>query len=338
MSNLFKRALIFTDIHFGQKSNSHLHNEDCFNFVQWAVGLAKEKNCDKIFFLGDWHHNRASINIVTLNYSLRSLELLSQSGIEVYFIPGNHDLYYRDKRDIQSVAWARNIPNIHIVNDFFTNSDVTIIPWLVGDDHKKLTKIKSTYVLGHLELPKFYMNAMVQMPDVGEVNAEQLANVGTVFTGHFHKRQHQNNIHYIGNAFPHNYADAGDDERGCAIVEWGKFPEFYSWPDAPKYRVFRLSEILENPDRHLHANTYARVNLDIDISYEEANFIKETFANTYNMREIALIPVKNESYAQDLAPGEISFQSVDQIVASQLTAINSDFYDPALLLDIYRTL
>ena len=119
MSNLFKRAAIFTDIHFGLKSNSQLHNEDCLAFVKWATAKAREEGCETALFLGDWHNNRASINIVTLNYSLRALEHLNANFSDVYFIPGNHDLYYRDKRDIQSVEWARHLPNIHIVNDWF---------------------------------------------------------------------------------------------------------------------------------------------------------------------------------------------------------------------------
>jgi hypothetical protein len=39
-----------------------------------------------------------------------------------------------------------------------------------------------------------------------------------------------------------------------------------------------------------------------------------------------------------LAPGDVKFESVDQIVTDQLTNIESDFYDSALLLKIYQTL
>ena len=120
MSNLFKKAAIFTDIHFGLKSNSVLHNEDCLAFVKWATAKAREEGCETCLFLGDWHHNRSSLNIVTLNYSLRALEHLNANFERVYFIPGNHDLYYRDKRDIQSVEWARHLPNVEICNDWFS--------------------------------------------------------------------------------------------------------------------------------------------------------------------------------------------------------------------------
>jgi hypothetical protein len=288
--------------------------------------------------LGDWHNNRAAINIVTLNYSLTALELLGKAFDRVIFIPGNHDLYYRDKRDIQSAEWARHIPNIEIVNDFYSEGDVAIVPWLVGDDYKKIPKMNAKYMFGHFELPHFFMNAMVQMPEHGELRGEHFGHVDHMFSGHFHKRQTTKNITYIGNAFPHNYADAGDDERGMMILTWGEEPVFHAWPDQPRYRVYKLSDVLKVPDALLLKDMHCRVNIDIDITYEEATFIKETFVGTYNLRELTLIPVKNMDIGQDIQLGNIAFESIDTIVTNQLTNINSDHYDPNLLLDIYRHL
>jgi DNA repair exonuclease SbcCD nuclease subunit len=338
MSNLFKKAAIFTDIHFGLKSNSQMHNEDCLNFVRWATDLAKEQGCETAMFLGDWHNNRANINIVTLNYSLRALEHLNANFRDVYFIPGNHDLYYRDKRDIQSVEWARHLPNIHICNDWFSSGDVVIAPWLCGDDHKRISKLTGKYMFGHFELPGYMMNAMVEMPDHGEVKREDFNNFEHVFSGHFHKRQTKKNITYIGNCFPHNYADAGDDERGVMILEWGQEPEYHAWPDQPLYRVYNLSNVLDRPDQLLKLNMHARINLDIDISYEEASFIKETFMASHQLREIKLIPQSSVDLDSMVAQGNIAFQSVDQIVSNQLTNIDSKQYNNKILLEIYQTL
>jgi hypothetical protein len=81
-----------------------------------------------------------------------------------------------------------------------------------------------------------------------------------------------------------------------------------------------------------------RVNLDIEISYEEANYIKETFIGDYNLREMSLIPNKTAGIGEDLAPGNVTFESVDQIVIDQLTNIDSEFYDSKLLLQIYQNL
>jgi len=269
------------------------------NFVKWATAKAKSEGCETCLFLGDWHNNRASLNIVTLNYSLRALEHMNANFQRVYFIPGNHDLYYRDKRDIQSVEWARHLPNVEICNDWFCNGDVVIAPWLVGDDHRRIPKLKGKYMFGHFELP---------------------------------------NITYIGNCFPHNYADAGDDERGMMILEWGKEPEFHAWPDQPRYRVLGLASIIDNAPTLLAPGMHVRVQLDIEISYEEANFIKETYIKEYGLREMALIPNKNSAVDTDMAPGEVKFESVDQIVTDQITNIESEFYDNKLLLKIYQTL
>jgi len=335
MSNLFKKAAVFTDIHFGLKSNSVIHNEDCLSFVKWATAKAKEEGCDTCFFLGDWHNNRAALNILTLNYSLRALEHMNDNFDAVYFIPGNHDLYYRDKRDVQSVEWARHLPKVQICNDWFQSGDVVIAPWLVGDDHKRLAKKRAKYCFGHFELPGYYMNAMVLMPDTGEAKREDLTGFEHVFTGHFHKRQTAGNVTYIGNCFPHNYADAGDDSRGMMILEWGKEPEYHAWPDQPTYRVLGLSEIVDHAADVFKPRMHARVNIDIDLSYEEANFIKETFMDTYQLRELSLIPRKEVS-VNEAATGEIIFESIDTIVQNQINAIESDHFDPTLLLDIYR--
>jgi len=338
MSNLFKKAAVCTDIHWGLKSNSVAHNQDCEKFIDWFIETAKQQGCETGMFLGDWHNHRASINLQTLQFSLTALEKLSAAFDQFYFIPGNHDLYYRDRRDIHGVAWARHLPNIHICNDWFQSGDVVIAPWLVGDDYRRIPKLRGRYMFGHFELPGYLMNAMIAMPDHGEVRREHFANFDHVYTGHFHHRQTQKNITYIGNCFPHNYSDVNDDQRGCMILEWGQEPQFHTWPDQPTYKILGLSNLLDRADQLLKPRMNVKVMLDIDISYEEANFIKETFIEQYNLREMSLIPNKTQDLDQDLAVGDIKFESVDQIVVDQITRIDSEFYDTRLLLEIYQTL
>ena len=83
---------------------------------------------------------------------------------------------------------------------------------------------------------------------------------------------------------------------------------------------------------------YCRVELDIDISYEEATFIKEQFIPEFGIRELSLIPrVGKEEHAQEFE-GKVNFESVDSIVTSHLTQLDSPQYDKALMLDIYQNL
>jgi DNA repair exonuclease SbcCD nuclease subunit len=337
MSNLFKKVASFGDIHFGLKGGSRIHNTDCEEFVNWFCDTAKQEGCETAIFLGDWHHNRATTDVSTMNYTVSNLERLNASFEKVYFILGNHDLFYKDKREINSVEFMRLFPNIVPIKEPFTEGDVTILPWLVADEWQRVPKIKSRYMFGHLELPSFYMNAMVQMPDHGQLQRNHFVNQEYVFTGHFHKRQHKGNIVYIGNAFPHNYADSGDDERGMMILEWGGVPEYRTWPGQPTYRTYKLSQIIDNPEGLLKEKMHCRVTIDLPISYEEANFIKETFIPLYKLRELMLIPEKVE-VDSNISPIDINFESVDTIVMNQIEAIDSDSFDKSLLLDIYKEL
>ena len=337
MANLFKKAACFTDIHFGMKGGSRVHNQDCEDFVIWFCDEAKKAGAETCIFLGDWHHNRSTTDVSTMNYTVSNLERLSNSFEKVYFMVGNHDLFYKDKREINSIEYMRLFPNIVPIVEPLTEGDVTILPWLVGEEWKKVPNIKSRYVFGHFELPLFYMNAMVQMPDHGTLQGNHFVNQEYVFSGHFHKRQTKGNITYMGNAFPHNYADAWDDERGMMILEWGGKPEFTSWPKQPVFRTFKLSQLLEDPDNQLKENMNCRVTIDVPISFEEANYIKETLIPQYNLRELMLIPEKVEVEG-NIEPIDLQFESVDTIVYSQIDNLDTENYDKKMLLEIYNEL
>lgn len=336
--NLFKKVACFTDIHFGLKSNSTVHLNDCEEFIDWFIDQAKKERCDTGIFLGDWSHNRNSLNLYTLDSSIRCLEKLGQAFDQFFWFPGNHDLFYKDKRDVHSSAFGRHIPGITVVENITTKGNVTLVPWLVGDEWKSMQNVKSKYVFGHFELPKFMMNAMVQMPDHGELRAEDFVGPDLVFSGHFHKRQQNEKVIYIGNAFPHNFSDTWDDERGMMVLEWGGEPKFIDWPNCPKYRTIKLSDLLDNKDSIMKSKMYLRVNLDIDISFEEANFIKETFMKEHDIREISLIQDKNNLEGAIEDNPDAKFESVDQIVTEQLVNIESEQFDKKTLLEIYNNI
>lgn len=332
----FNNAACFTDIHFGNKNNSKQHNKDCADFVDWFI--EQSTDCETCIFLGDWHHHRASVNVSTLNHSVENVGKLSRAFEHVYMIMGNHDLYYREKRDLNSLPYAGLFENVTLVEDALVKDEVALVPWLVGDEWKTLQKTKCRYMFGHFELPYFKMNAMVEMPDHGGINADHLSGPEYVFTGHFHKRQNKGNVHYLGSPFGHNYADTWDDERGMMKLAWGAVPKYIDF-NGPRYRTVPLSRLIDEPEKVLNDKTYCRATLDIAISYEEASFIKETFSQQFSAREIALIPSKKEEHAQDWrVVDDIEVENVDKIVYNSLNAVDSDMIDKKILVDIYNSL
>ncbi len=333
----FNKAACFTDIHFGMKNNSKQHNKDCDEFIDWFI--QQSEDCETCIFLGDFHHHRAGINVSTLNYSVENVKKLSKNFDKVYMITGNHDLYYREKRDLSSLPYAELFDNVHLINEKTLVQDgVAFVPWLVEDEWKQVRNVKCRYMFGHFELPFFKMNAMVEMPDHGGLKASELSGPEYVFSGHFHKRQSKGNVHYLGSPFPQNYADTWDDERGRMKLQWDGEPVYTNYP-GPRYRTVPLSKLIDDADTILNNKTYCRATLDVNISYEEATFIKETFSEQYKVREISLIPSKKEEHAQDWKTvDDIEVENVDQIVYNSLTAVDSEMIDKKLLVDIYNNL
>lgn len=335
--NLFNKVAVFTDLHLGNRNNSAIHNQDCEEYIDWFIDTAKANGCDTGIFMGDYTHTRNTINIVTMDYSVRLLEKLGKAFDNFYFILGNHDIFFKDKRDIHSVGFGKHIPGITLIEKPTIIGNTLLCPWMVGTESRAIGKKDARYAFGHFELPNFYMNSKVKHPAHGELTNEAFLSYELVFSGHFHMRQYLNNIHYIGNAFPHNFADAWDDARGMMILEWGGQPVYYSWPDQPTFRTLTLSKLIDEAETILRPKQHLRVTMDIGITFEEAQYIKENFITQYRLRELTLIPERKEFDIVDDAEFT-QFESIDHVVTSELTKLDSNSYNVNMLLDIYNNL
>jgi hypothetical protein len=149
-------------------------------------------------------------------------------------------------------------------------------------------------------------------------------------------RQQKGKVSYIGNPFGHNYADIWDFERGAMFFEWGSTPEYVNYEDGPRFLNLNLSSLLANPDLYLKPKTYLQVMLDLDISYEEATFLRETFIESYKVREFKLM--RNQEEEENDVSVSVDFKTVDQIVIEKLSNIQSDTYDPKFLIELYTNL
>jgi hypothetical protein len=300
------------------------------------IDECKKKNIKTCIFGGDYHHVRANINISTLNYSVRGLKHLNDYFDHTIFMIGNHDLFYRDKYELHSLPYISEFSKIQLIDSITEIGDISFVPWLVGDEWKKVKDIKSPYMFGHFEIPGFKMNAMVEMPDHGKINKNHFPNQKQVFSGHFHKRQTGGNITYIGNPFPHDYADAWDDDRGVMLWKPGQTPEFIKYPNAPKYRTLALSQVVADPYGLIDDKTFAKITIDVDLNYEDTNFIREVLEVELKARDVQIVHAKKDD--EDYEDIEINFESVDTIVISHLQTIDSITIDKNELIKIYQEL
>jgi DNA repair exonuclease SbcCD nuclease subunit len=337
---------MFTDIHFGKKNNSIMHNQDCLDFVLWfCEQVKKEGGVTHIMFLGDWFENRNAVNILTLNFARDAVEALNSLGIPVYIIIGNHDLYHRESRKVFSTKVFEEFENIVLVNEPTVVGDQFLIcPYLFKNEYPTLAKYNHLpYWMGHFEFRNFVVTGTDRRMDHGPDHT-QFAGPTHIFSGHFHKRQANDNVVYIGNTFPMDYGDQGDDDRGLCFLDTSTDKvEFINWEDCPKYRKIRLSSVLDG-SMDFPPKCRVRCLIDIDIAYSDAQALREEMVKTMGLREFSL--EENISERKDAIAGEegeidnFDLSSLNDAVITMLqTGVSgTSTIDATKLVEIYSTL
>lgn len=347
MKKLYKSAC-FTDIHFGRKNNSAQHNQDCIDYINWFCDIVKnDKSIDHIIFLGDWYEHRSSINGLTLDYSLKAAKILNDLDMPVYIIVGNHDLYYRNKRDIFTSKMLESLSNITVINkptviDRIGAKGSLICPYLFHNEYDELLQYLTTPVwFGHFEFKGFVLTGETVTMKHGP-DALNYKNIKRIFCGHFHKRQAKNNVQYIGNTFPADFSDANDDKRGMMIYDHKKDAiVFNDWTECPKYVKTILSELEKSPDAILFEDSRVECLVDRLITFEEYNIIKAKYVDDYSLREFRLTE-SNE--LDDLLSEEVedieklNQMSTTEVIKELISTIESDNIDSTLLTKIYNDL
>lgn len=345
-----RKSLVFSDIHWGRRNSSEVHNTDCLNYIDWVVQQAIDNKVDNIVFMGDWFETRSSINIHTLNYAYRGMERLNALNIPIYVIVGNHDCYYKNSRSVHSLVQYKEFPSVTVVDSFLRvphmGDGALMVPYAFADEYESLKDYLDVDVwFGHFEFQGFVITGQNHKMLTGPNPSEFVG--PDIFSGHFHKRQTIGNVTYIGNTFPMDYSDAGDVARGCMIYDHdqpkGSRVEFINWANCPKYQRVLLSDLItKGPDTLLWNDARVRCYVDQEINYEESLSLKEVLMEEYQLREFVLEEIISlNDVARDTEvelTDEEQLEDVDHLVVRLLSGLQTDNIKPQRLIDIYNSL
>lgn len=342
------KAACFTDIHWGRKNNSEQHNQDCLNYVKWFCEQVKQDgDIDHIIFLGDWFEHRAAINSLTLEYAYRGACMIRDLELPVYFIVGNHDLYYRTTRDIASTNFFEGlgftlIKDEPILFEELGPNGSVLCPFLFEKEYPSLIKYAQTPIwFGHFEFKGFVVTGDTKKMDSGP-DAKEFSNPKRIFSGHFHKRQAEGNVIYIGNAFPADFSDANDAERGMMVYTYDiDNVTFIDWPDCPTYIRTTLSEVIKDPTI-LKNGSVVNCIVNMDITYEDSIQLKEQLTKKRKLREINLQENPDRLAAlegTDIDDDEFNdLNTTEEMVLVMLDKIEADSIDNTRLAKMYKAL
>ena len=111
------RAILLSDTHMGIKNSNKLYLNLTYNLFKEVADYCNVNNISNIIHCGDMFHTRYSINILTLSYSYKIIELLKKNNIHIYICIGNHDLYYKSLPEPNTLMVLNKYDNVTIINE-----------------------------------------------------------------------------------------------------------------------------------------------------------------------------------------------------------------------------
>lgn len=240
-----ERVGVFADIHLGVHQGNNMWHETSINFAKWAKEQLNKNSVKDIIICGDTLNDRSEINVSTLHIMNQFFSILREFNIHI--IVGNHDAYYKDRSDVNSLSLLSGWKNIEIVHEYKTlnqfDKNIGFCPWATPMDKIE----KSDILFGHFDINGFYMNK-AKISSEGISTSDILQKAPMVVTGHFHskdERKYSNGtILYVGSPYELNWGEYGE-QKGIFIVDLMKSE--YSFIEnniSPKHKRIKLSELI----------------------------------------------------------------------------------------------
>jgi DNA repair exonuclease SbcCD nuclease subunit len=213
---------ILNDTHCGIRNSSDIfidYQERFYNEVFFPY--LEENDIKHIVHLGDYYEHRRFINFKALNSNRKVfLERLRKDKITMDIIPGNHDTYYKNTNELNSLKelLGHYMNEVNIVQQAtvldYDGLKFALVPWICQDNEEEINEFlvncKADVVGGHFELNGFDM--LRGVPCTHGMSTDNLRRFELVLSGHYHCKSNQGNIHYLGSQMEFFWNDAHDDK------------------------------------------------------------------------------------------------------------------------------
>ena len=341
------KAAIITDTHFGVRNDSQtfLNFFDKFYSNVFFPYLI-DNNITTIFHLGDIVDRRKFINYVTLREFKRIfVQPCIDNKIKLNVIVGNHDIPYRNTNEVNALneLFGNEYDLIDIFSDVkdveFDGCDITMLPWINNENYVEsmqfIKNTKSQVLFGHLEIRGFEMYRGMKNPHGME--AALFDKFDLVCSGHFHHRDRNGNIYYLGNPYEITWSDY-DDPRGFHILDSESLEfEFIQNPYNMFHKIYYDdSKEMEKIDYDKLERTCVKV-----IVVRKTDFTKfdKIIDNLYNCNLVELKIIEDFSEFEDEAVGEenINLEDTMTLLSEYVDNIETEL-DKERLQNYLRTL
>lgn len=274
------KGLIFSDLHLHKHKDRCDRLQHCLDVLTWVFDQAVEHDCDDIFFLGDLFHERSKIDV--LNY-LKTFEIFMERMVgdckdkNLWMLVGNHDMYHRERWDVNSIRPLTAIPNVHIIQSpLSTVIGGTKIDWMPHTENpiEELEVFKKAgagdILFGHMavhgaQTNTFYgtkSDVIVEYDnEMVEVDANIFDAWKTTILGHYHGAQKLNDkVEYIGSPLQLTFGEAFQ-KKHVIVLDLETLKKEYIVNDfSPKHLIVTTQDV-EDENYELDGQ-FVRISVD----------------------------------------------------------------------------
>ena len=326
---------ILNDTHCGIRNSSDIfldNAEKFFSDVFFPYLL--ENNISHILHLGDYYDNRKFINFRALNRNRQFfLAKLREYGITMDIIRGNHDTFYKNTGELNSLKellghYMNEITIIHKPTVMeYGSLKMGVVPWIDESNEKEsmdfLANAKCDWIGGHFDIQGYEMMKGIKCEH--GLDRSVFKRFETVMSGHFHTKSTQDNIHYLGSQMEFFWNDAHDKK-------------YFHVLDTET----RSLDAIHNPHTLFHRIRYDDTTTDYlhyDLSDVDGRFVKiqvinksdsftfDRFIERINNREILELKIAenfNEFIGSAVDDEDVSVDDTPTLLSSYIDGVDTD--------------
>jgi len=311
------KICLISDLHIGIKKNNDTFLKSQLNFLRnQLIPYLQQNKIEYLFILGDLFDNRNSINTKIQNEVFHLFKDDLQFLNKIYVLVGNHDTYFNNSINVNSLKFLSKFSNVELVENMNTvtiyDKKILMVPWIVDykEFNESFKKIDNNFdvCFGHFHITGFNFNKFKLCED--GLEGDILYNTKKkFFSGHFHIRSKQNKnngeIIYIGAPYQMTRNDI-NEQRGFCILD------------------------LENI-------SYEYVNNEVSLQYVQINFPDKFTAKSIKGNIIDVYIQFNDGYNEKKVDRYIKYiEQCEPADKPNIFVVNNSEIDSELSIDGYN--
>ncbi len=329
------KIAVLNDSHTGIRNSSEIFLDNAAKFYKEIFfPTCDERGIDQILHLGDYYDHRKFVNFKALNHNRKHfLNEVRSRGMKMDIIPGNHDTYYKNTNDLNSLkeCLGHYMNEIHIVMEprvmEYGSLKMALLPWICNENYetsmKFIRECKADWLGGHLELNGFDM--MRGVANTHGMNHKLFEKFELVLTGHYHVSSRKDNVWYLGSQMEFFWSDEGD-------------PKFFHIIDTETREIEKIinpntlfKKIVYN-DKKMDYNNYNVDDLDnkfvkVVVVNKEDTFLFDRFIDRIQNRDIHELKIAenfNEFLGENVEDEGLQIDDTPQLVDDYIDGVETD--------------